>query len=173
MFVRNLVGLFVVAVLSAPADARIIQTWNYDKLTKTSDIVVVATVASTGGWDDPADMPEMGDVVFKGQLTGFDIQSVLKGEVPGKELNLVHYVVIANGTTLPGGVKLVTSQAYVADFQKVFPTRGGMQGGKPNYLLFLKQRKDGNFEPVSGQIDSACSVMLLQPEAPHLYREIP
>ena len=33
----------------------------------------------------------------------------------------------------------------------------------PEYLLFLKQRKDGNYEPVSGQLDAAFSVRALLP----------
>lgn len=29
--------------------------------------------------------------------------------------------------------------------------------GKPSYLLFLKHRKDGRYQPVTGQFDSALS----------------
>ncbi len=173
MFVRNLIGFFVVVVLSAPAYARHIQTWNYDQLNKASDVVVVATVASTDDWDDPADMPQLGEVVFKGQLTSIIIQGVLKGGVTEKQLELVHYTVTANGRKNPGpGLKShVTSRAYVADLQKVGPRRVGEERGTPHYLLFLKRRDDGKFEPVSGQVDSANSVMLLQPEGPHLRLE--
>jgi hypothetical protein len=173
MYVRNLVGLFVVVALSAPAYARPIKRWNYDKLSRSSDVVVVATAASTEDWDDPAGMPQLGEVVFKGQLTSFKIQGVLKGEVREDKLELVHYTVTANGRQSPGpGLKThVTSRAYVADFRIAAPRKRGKEGGTPHYLLFLKRRNDGNFEPVSGQVDSANSVMLLQPEGPHLFLE--
>jgi hypothetical protein len=40
-----------------------------------------------------------------------------------------------------------------------------MATGRPQqYLLFLKVRKDGKFEPVSGQVDSAFSAIDVTPQ---------
>ena len=42
------------------------------------------------------------------------------------------------------------------------PKRAGNRAvSPPEYLLFLKQRKDGMYEPVSGQLDAAFSVRAL------------
>lgn len=168
MFARALTAVFIVITAAVPANARTFQKWSYDRLNEKSDIVVIATVESTAGWDDPADMPRFGETVFKGQLTSFKIRGMLKGELAEPELKLVHYVVTANSRPGHG----LGGRAYVADFQKVVRDKDGNDTGPPHYLLFLKRRKDGRLEPVSGQVDSACSVMLLMPEGPaHWHRE--
>ena len=44
------------------------------------------------------------------------------------------------------------------------PKRGGKSvDSPPEYLLFLKLRKDGMYVPVSGQLDAAFSVRALFP----------
>jgi hypothetical protein len=35
--------------------------------------------------------------------------------------------------------------------------------GRPEYMLFLRLRKDGRFEPVSGEVDPVLSVRELHP----------
>jgi hypothetical protein len=169
--------------VSTSANARIIEEWSYDKLSKRADVVVVATVISTEGWDDPSGKPQCGDAVFEGRLSRLDTKGVLKGEVEGDELKLVHYIVTANGRINEGGRRVITSVPYVAEFQegrrrdqdspKGGATKNGADADPPHYLLFLKQRKDGKFEPVSGQVDSACSVMLLKPEGPASWHRDP
>lgn len=172
MFTRFLVGLFTVVLIAAVAHARHVEPWSYDKLSSRADAVVVATVVSTSEWEEPDEAPQMGSVVFEGQLTKFEIQGVLKGKVTGRSMELVHYRVVANGKFIAPGVKVVHSRAYVADFTerkaaiKNRATKDVEEDGPSHYLLFLKQRKNGRFEPVSGQVDSACSVMILKPEGP-------
>ena len=163
-------ALFAIGIFSTSANARPFQVWSYDKLIKRADVVVVATVISAEKWDEPSDKPVMGDVVFEGRVTTFEVKGVLKGDVVDKEIELVHYKVAANGR-IRGGVLTITSEAYVADFEEGTPrervaAKDGEDVGARHYLLFLKQRKDGKFEPINGQVDSACSVMVLNPEGP-------
>ena len=114
----------------------------------------------------------MGGVTFAGQLTKFEVNGVLKGKLAERTLDLVHYTATVTGEVIGPGVKVSYARAYVAEFPETKApseddaTRKGEGGGNQHYLLFLKRRKDGKFEPVSGQVDSACSVMLLKPEGP-------
>jgi hypothetical protein len=41
----------------------------------------------------------------------------------------------------------------------------------PGYLLFLKQGKDGRYEPVSGQIDAELSVKEVNSPLPEVLRK--
>jgi len=172
MLIRSLAGLSTVVFIATVAHARHVELWSYDKLSKRADAVVVATAVSADEWEEPDDKPQMGSVVFAGQMTKFEIKGVLKGNVTDRTIELVHYRVVANGTFIAPGVKVAHSRAYVADFAerkastKNLAAKDGEVDGPAHFLLFLKQRKDGRFEPVSGQVDSACSVMVLTPEGP-------
>lgn len=174
MFMRVLACLCTIFVFSTPAHARHIKLWSFDKLSKSADVVVIATVISSEAFDEPSGKPELGDAVFEGRLTRFVIKGVLNGEVEGRELELVHYIVTANGRFIAPGIGHAFSTPHVAEFSggrlagsiKKGATKSGEDAAPTHYLLFLKQRKDGKFEPVSGQVDSACSVMLVKPEAP-------
>ncbi len=176
MFIRVLIVAFVVVVNADSADARHVELWSYDKLSKRADVVVVATTISTEDWDGAAEEePQLGGVEFAPQLTAFEIKGVLKGKVTDGTLDLVHYRATHVGTKLQSGVRVLHAHAYTADFQSASkPTKSGStrDDGPPHYLLFLKLRRDGKFEPVSGQVDSACSVMVLTPKGPaHWHRE--
>jgi hypothetical protein len=175
MFTRVFAGFCTIVLIATTADGRHVELWSYDRLSKSADVVVVATVVSTDAWGDAEEKPQLGGVVFEGQLTKFEVKGVLKGKVTQTTMELVHYRATMVGTALRSGVRVIHTRAYAADFHtaataaKSGTTR---DEGPPHYLLFLKQREDGKFEPVSGQVDSACSVMLLKPEGPvRLHRE--
>jgi hypothetical protein len=140
--------------MSSPrADARGLESWPYKRLFKEADAVVIGrpvSVADSGETttDNPWKVP------FVGVNTTFAVQTVLKGEAGGDKLQLLHYrlkpgVLIEDGPLLVSfrrhGMTITTNKAQI-----------GL--ARPEYLLFLKKRKDGRYEPLSGATDPALSV---------------
>ena len=124
------------------AAARPIGAIPYDKMLRDADLVVVATAVKS---DDTKDMPATDwKLPWIGIDTTLTIQAVFKGERPEK-LVVLHYRV-KDGVGVPNGPLLVTFR----------PPASPLTG--PDYLLFLKRRPDGRYEPLSGPIDPVLSV---------------
>jgi len=141
-------------------EARPIGIWGYDLLMEKSDVVLIGKVDTEKAFDEKLDHPAFGDVM-EARLTTFKVGAVLKGKAAGEKIELVHYLVnpdkpVVNGPLtayfrINGERLTVTAVDGVAVKQdRVEPA--------PDYLLFLKVRKDGRFEPVTGQVDSMFSV---------------
>ena len=145
--------LTALALGTALGHARLVEHWPYDKLLRSSDLVVIAQATSTkdSGEVKAADYWK---VKLLGVNTSFAVQAVLKGSHAAKELTVLHYrlergVSVING---PGLVSFRTGGMSVR-------TKRGAAGWKHSqYLLFLRKRSDGRFEPVSGPIDPELSV---------------
>jgi hypothetical protein len=146
------------------------------QLMKESDLVVIATATSTkDAVGAPIDYP--GWVKLAGVNTSFTIRAVIKGDHKGHELTVLHYRlaeepwhalhVIVNGPCLvtfrTGGLQYRSSNST---YESALPTE---------YLLYLKERKDGRYEPVTGPIDPEFSVReLVSPGLlPHLHDLFP
>jgi hypothetical protein len=152
---RRFVPLVALTALAChpPAQARLIESWPFDRLLKEADVVVLAKAVSS---KDSGEVfkDRAWSVDFAGVDTAFQVEAVLKGEVRGGRLTLLHYRLPA-GHTVINGPLLVT-----------FPTKGVNIKSRrvkaylppPRYLLFLKRRGDGRYEAVSGQIDPALAV---------------
>jgi hypothetical protein len=170
-------------LVAESAGARAVERWTFERLNSASDIVVIATMASTKPIDELLEIDgrhpknqqpglsifERGTRELDGQLTTFKVNTVLKGTLKAKNIQLVHYRV---GDGDPGRYQ---GGARVAEFRKeeyrLGRSSNSDQPGKPmatgrpqQYLLFLKVRKDGKFEPVSGQVDSAFSAIDVTPQ---------
>ncbi|HEY3965366.1 MAG TPA: hypothetical protein VGM05_12495 [Planctomycetaceae bacterium] len=172
-------SLPVVLLIWNVGHARFRDNWSYDKLAKSADVVAIATIKSTVKGGEPFDKGRSAVPEIDGQLSTFTVKAIVKGKVLGKELQLVHYKVsdvalkpiekdgtvtypyIVNGPHFPAfrsgkvRVAISTEDGCHDEDANLEP---------PHYLLFLKARNDGMFEPVSGQFDSALSVMMLRPE---------
>ena len=157
VFTWILLGLF------ASAHARIIEDWPYERLLTTADTVVIATVIGTKEWTEPMELPLFADVL-EGTLTSFKVEVVLKGKAAGDKIELVHCRLKED--------QLVENGPLLAEFHQKGRTLhiemvDGVQEKRieqeatPQYLLFLKARPDGRFEPVAGQVDSVLSVRLV------------
>jgi hypothetical protein len=101
---------------------------------------------------------------LEGQLTTFDVETVFKGKDIGKHIQVIHYrvkegILIENGPVLASFRKT----GHRLEIKSVDGVEHGMKvaEGTPHYLLYLKKRNDGKYEPISGQIDSAFSVRKL------------
>jgi hypothetical protein len=87
---------------------------------------------------------------------------VLKGTHKGDQLEVFHYRMkegahVANGPLLP---------TFHTQKMLIWHNGGATSITVPTYLLFLKRRKDGRYECVSGQFDSLLSVkQLIEPLA--------
>jgi hypothetical protein len=84
---------------------------------------------------------------------------VLKGKLDkDKTIKVLHY-------RLPQGVQCANGPCLVSFRKDRIVLKGVAKGSKvrPEYLLFLRARPDGRYEPVSGQIDPALSMRELQP----------
>jgi hypothetical protein len=159
------VGILLVAVPAA--DARRLPDWPYDRLLKEADLVVVAAAVKS----EPAADKLEGDYAFEldGINTRFTVKAVLKGEAPKGDLTVLHYQM---GRLKPGkteddqmyaaksGPDLVT---FRAEPLRVRVGGSGTEMPAPEYLLYLKKRADGRYEPVSGQFDPDLSVREIFP----------
>jgi hypothetical protein len=188
MLARPFPVICAVLLICNSAVARAVHPWTIEELNSEADVVVITTVVSTEPFDElleidrrhPKSQQRDGGLsIFDngwrdldGQLTTFALKTVLKGTVEGESLQLVHYKVDDGA---PGKYQ---NRALVAEFRKEeyradkasqpgVPKQRVPTGRKQSYLLFLKLRKDGKFEPVSGQIDSAFSVMELRGSLPY------
>jgi hypothetical protein len=151
-------AIALIAIAAAPAFARLIESWPYERLFKEADLVVIARVeraTETKERLSPADWK----VEFIGQETVFTVQTILKGKVKdGRKLPVLHY-------RLPDDVLIENGPLLVSFRAEPLVLKGVVNGkafkttvGSPEYMLFLRVRPDGRFEPVSGQIDPALSV---------------
>ena len=154
--------LAFVAIPALNADARLIELWEYERLMDESDLVIVGTVESAGDFDGTTEIRLFGDVL-EPQLTTFKVTGVLKGELEPKTLELVHCRMREN----VGGVRNGPLLAHFESAGRTIRIESGghagtlVQENQPAYLLFLKRRNDGRYEPVAGQVDSEMSVRKL------------
>ncbi len=154
--------LMLCAVLMLPlasVDARLIENWPYERLMEESDLVVVATAESFSEFDGTTEIP-----IFEGtivpQIGTFHVGGVLKGGHEGETLDLVHCR-LADDQFFPRNGPLLAKFETTGRLIRI-ETEGEtgtlVQEGQPSYLLFLKRREDGRYEPVAGQVDSELSV---------------
>ena len=137
--------------------ARQIENWTYDRLFREASLVLIASAKQT---KDTADQIEAGhDKGFIGQETAFEVHRILKGDLKSDhELRVLHY-------RLPQDILTANGPLFVSFRHEESRLEGVLNGVSfaasipaPDYLLFLRLRADGRFEPVSGPIDSALSV---------------
>lgn len=129
------------------------RAWTYQELYDEADLVVMCTAlppARTENTDKfkPAFLQQLESVL--------EVHAMLKASMYRKRIKLVHFEYrediefgLGNG---PGFVALETKRSP------------GKAGKKPLYLLFLRSRTDGRYEPVSGNMDPEESVMQLLSE---------
>jgi hypothetical protein len=146
-----LVAVLLVAVPPL-ASARLLPNWPYEKLFKEADLVVIAEATAVA---DSGEKTRLGgwDAEFIGMNTTFTPKHVIKGTLKADTFRVLHYrvggdVLLQNGPTLV---------RFRLQGLSVTGKHGRMATGRPQYLLFLKKRKDGRFEAVSGQVDPSLS----------------
>jgi hypothetical protein len=154
-------GVVLLVLVIAPASARRIEDWPYERLFKEADLVVIARAEGTA---DTRDVFKAGgwETDFIGQETTLTVQATLKGDAKrDTRIRVLHY-------RLPRGVSVVNGPLLVSFRSGTLAVKGTVDGhafkaalGRPEYLTFLRTRLDGRYEPVSGPIDPALSVRAL------------
>jgi len=147
-----------IAVIALPVHARLLENWPYERLFKEADLVVIASAGDTAATKDRFSTKGW-KVEFIGQDTQFVAQSVLKGKLgEEKKFAVLHY-------RLPDGVQIINGPLLVKFRKDSVMLNGTINGttfkaglGCPEYMLFLRLRKDGRYEPVSGEIDPILSI---------------
>jgi len=161
--ISSLGSVVCLTLLVAPARARKIEEWGYERLFKEADLVVIAR--ADGSVDTKDEFKEKGwKGEFIGQETTLSVFSVLKGDIKNaKTIKVLHF-------RLPKDVAVKNGPSLVTFRNKALPLSGTINGiafkaalGRPEYMLFLRARPDGRFEPTSGQIDPALSVREVNP----------
>lgn len=158
-----LLVLGVSSLVAAPVCARLLENWPYERLFKEADLVVIATSGETTDTKDRFSAKGW-KVELVGQDTQFVAQSILKGKMGAdKKLTVLHY-------RLPKGIEVIDGPLLVRFRKDSIALKGTINGvafkgglGRPDYMLFLRLRPDGRYEPVSGEIDPALSIRELHP----------
>jgi hypothetical protein len=138
------------------AEARLIESWPYDKLFKHAELVLIVKAASVrdaeprdqaipaAGWKD----------ILVGVVTNMQILQVVKGDCKEKTLDLIHFR-LKEGAQIRNGPLLVSFSTKPIVLQVNGWTIANLES---HYMLFLKKNKDGRLECVSGQLDPELSV---------------
>jgi hypothetical protein len=147
----------IIACVPGGLRARGIEDWPYQKLFEKADLVVIAKVLSE---KDTGDKVKHDDQeLFRAILTTFEVQYIVKGEHKEKNLVVFHYRLDRDELErIYGKWATVGNGPLLATFHKrrmsVSIKGTNMTLPEPVYMLFLKTRKDGRYECVSGQFDS-------------------
>jgi len=170
---KNIIAfaLFCMLVVSE-VSARKIEDWPYERLFKESDLVVIAHVQGWGVTKKEWNEKLFDKRRFEGVMTIFGANFVLKGDPP-LCIWLNHFRYKEGAVRYNDGPRLVAflKEPLKIEVKQNVKNRGKLhqqsQGlrkiSQPEYLLFLKKHKDGEYEPVSGQLDADFSVRALFP----------
>lgn len=148
--------------------ARLVPDWPYEKLFAESDLVVIAEPMLCCDSKDVFERPDHSKDDYTGMNSTFEIRSVLKGSPQMKKCSVLHFRYSDKVGAISNGALFVRFRLTGRSFKglivpenKEGPPHAGVQvyrsEAKPDYLLFLKRRADGRYEPVSGQYDAALS----------------
>jgi hypothetical protein len=154
---RLLASLLTVAFFAVPrsAVARLVEAWPYEKLTKNSDLIVVAVPVGTKEVNERKDFDRGNGAYLQGVVTTFVVKGTLKGEC-GKTIEVLHYELKFE----PKKVGVIDDAPTTIKFEASPPEKAG---AGQEYCLFLKARKDKRFEFTSGVDDPQLSVREMRP----------
>ena len=164
--------IFCSAFFASSTFARQVEEWHYERLFKDSDLVVIAHVQGWGVTKKEWNEKLFDKRRFEGVMTIFRANFVLKGDPP-LCIWLNHFRYKEGAVRYNDGPRLVAflKEPLKIEIEQNVKNRGKLhqqsQGlrkiSQPEYLLFLKKHKDGEYEPVSGQLDADFSVRALFP----------
>ena len=154
--------------------ARKVEDWTYERLFKEADLVMIGSVEGWGSAKTQWSEKIFDKARFEAKKTAFHPLSELKGEADFPCVWVLHFSYKKGATPYEDGPNLVSflkkpvmievKSKEEGKAKELKPKRAGKSvDSPPEYLLFLKQRKDGMYEPVSGQLDAALSVRAIFP----------
>ncbi len=151
----------LLGVAISPSVARPVRDWTQQELFDEADTVVVATSSEPRKTENSdAFLPEY----LQQYESELDVESVLKSKegepviqdkAKKKGIKFVHFRYRADlKSTLGNGPSFAVMGTAAVSVAHGAPT-------KPQYLLYLRKRKDGRYEPVSGNMDPVDSIVRL------------
>jgi len=170
---KNIIALALFCMLIvSEVSARKVGNWPYERLFKESDLVVIAHVEGWGVTKKEWNEKLFDKGRFEGVQTVFGANFALKGSPP-LCIWLNHFRYKEGVVRYNDGPGLVAflKEPVLIELKQAEDKKGKLhqqsQGlrkiSQPEYLLFLKKYKDGEYEPVSGQLDASFSVRALFP----------
>jgi hypothetical protein len=137
-----------------------------------ADLMIIARPLSTTEITDSLTVAGHDAKDFQGLDTKLQVVGTLEGQAPEGEITLRHFRYSPTGETSPSGALFLNFRQGEDGFDgQIKSTTGAKETGKnsnvsdkPSYLLSLKLRPDGNYEPVTGQYDAALSSREIRPE---------
>jgi len=150
--------LLILLTLSSALQAAEPQFWPYDRLTGKADLVVIGVPRASQDSGELVYSP-LWQLDFVGVNTTVEVRGVVDGRFRARELTLFH-LRLPDGKTLQNGPRILNFPNNSFSFGTAAK---GEVLSKPEYLLFLKKRDDGRYEPVSGTLDAGQSVRELYP----------
>jgi len=171
---KSTFALVVICSLFIPSISfsRQVEDWSYERLFKESDLVVIAHVQGWGVTKKEWNEKFFDKVRFEGAKTIFGASFVLKGDPPlCIWLNHFRYKEGAGRYNDGPGLVSFLKELLLVELKSAKNQKGKLEQlgvglskfSQPEYLLFLKKRKDGTYEPVSGQLDASFSVRAMFP----------
>lgn len=147
--------------------ARLVKTWTQAELTTAADAVVVIEAVSTEKTDLEPDFLQnthLSKADYQAWVTTFKVLTVFKGSVDaGKPLKIVHFTYSDRVHSSFNGAQFVKFTIGPVEREETVKVNGVGQGTvtwtayRPTWLAYLKQSKDGRFEPVTGHYDAVPS----------------
>ena len=135
---------FALLVTTTQLEARATRYWSYGELHAASDAVVIAKPLSN---TDTKDIFDVAPSSYIGVNTELQVVEIYKGNIGPKKFTVLHFRDKPSVNLF--GLPTVYDGMLVIKFR--------LDG--PGYLLFLKKRTDGRYEPVTGQEDAILSVI--------------
>jgi hypothetical protein len=162
---RLIPAVFFLVLSGRVAEARPVGVWSYQLLVEQSDVVLIGTVEATRDFDEKLEKSPFSDML-EGHVTTFKVETVLKGKGAGEKIELVHYLVNSDKPVLNGPLPVhfvdKDRRMTITSIDGVKVKQDRVEP-RPAYLLFLKVRPDGRYEPVTGQVDSMFSARKVLP----------
>lgn len=137
-----------------------------------ADLTIIARPLSTTEVTDSLTVAGLDAKDFQALDTKLHVVGVLHGRAPASEITLHHFRYSPTAGTNPNCAMFlnfsqgdrdiggqIKSATEAKDKGKI-----GSASGEPVYILYLKIRPDGNYEPVTGQYDAALSSREIHPE---------
>ncbi len=151
-------------ICAAPCFARPVRFWPYEKLVAESDVVAIVEPVENMPAPDAFSGYSYGHPTndFAATDTRFQIHAVFKGDAT-YGLTVLHFSYSTNVTSIDDGASFIQFYTGPLQYEERAVKDGKPVGGitvfhqQPIWIVFLKRRGDGRFEPVTGQYDSAYS----------------
>ncbi len=147
---RFIAALLLAVLLANRAAADILDEWSYDRLFKAADLVVVAKLTGEEKTKERF-RPTDRRMTFGRVISRLSVQYTLKGKCK-EEIKIYHFELVSIDDefveNVPRHVRF--RNKAIIDKKTFVPP--------PEYLLFLKKRKDGDYEFVTGDWHSDQSV---------------